>query len=86
MASSYYYYRHCLLGSGCDAFHLDKTTKNCYIMPHNRMKNVHDFRDIMEESTSSNDTVFVLNCMTPQENVAKNNEAFTNTLSGTFVP
>ena len=76
------FHRLCLLGTGCDMFYHDVAAAKCYFMPHNRMKNVYHLKDVLEETNLLTDTTFVLNCATPQENVIKNSNHFTNTLSG----
>ena len=63
-------------------FYVDKAAKKCFFMPHNRMKNVYHLKDVIEETNPANDTTYILNCATPQENIVKNSNHFTNTLLG----
>ena len=63
-------------------FTLDQSDKKCYMMPHNRMRNVHHPHKVFEHSEDLDDHLYVLQCTNSQENILKNNEAFTHTLSG----
>ena len=51
-------------------------------MPHNRLKNAQNPNQLIEQSGSPDTHMYILQCTTSQENILKNNEAFTNTLSG----
>ena len=82
LVTLFFIYRHCLLGSACDMFVLDQTSKKCYMMPHNRLKNAQNPNQLIEQSGSPDTHMYILQCTTSQENILKNNEAFTNTLSG----
>ena len=77
--------RNCLLGSACDMFVLDQNSTNCYMMPHKRVKNAKNPNQIIEQPGSTDNHMYhmyILQCTTSQENILKNNEAFTQTLSG----
>ena len=52
-------------------------------MPHNRLKNAQNPNQVIQQSGSADEHMYILNCATPQENILRNNEAFTHTLSGT---
>ena len=48
------------------------------------MKNQFHLMNIIEETNSADDTTYILNCDTPQENILKSSDPYLNTLIGTM--
>ena len=78
-------YRHCILGSGCDMFYLNTENKECQIMPHKRAKNLMNLNEVIEETGSKDDYLYILECSTAQENILRNNNFFLNNLAGQLI-
>jgi hypothetical protein len=55
----------------------------CKFMPHNALKDENLFRVINRDPNSVN-SIYVLQCSTPYENVLKNNDPFTQSYDGNF--
>ena len=63
-------------------FHLEKSAEKCYMMPHNRWRNVRHPHEVIDTDGGQDDFLYILQCTHSQENILKNNEAFTHTLEG----
>ncbi len=71
--------RLCLLGTNCDMFQY--SASKCTFIPHNALKDENLFNVITRDTTSVN-SLYVLQCSTPHENILKNNDLSTHSYDG----
>lgn len=70
--------RLCLLTRACDMFQYNPVTTQCTFFPNQQKKflNLHDI--VLPPSSPSPESVYVLHCSTPMENLLINSDPFTN--------
>jgi hypothetical protein len=57
------------------------SASKCTFIPHNALKDENLFNVISRDATSAN-SLYVLQCSTPYENILKNNDLSTNSYDG----
>ena len=72
-----------MLGTNCDMFEYNQG--NCKFFSHMSMKDQNLFKVISKDTSGNPNSMYVLQCATPYDNVLKNNDPYSQSYDGKLV-